>query len=104
MDERIMKVLEAAGARIADLEADLAEYKDANTYVCGQRDAALDEIKGQRDAALDEIKGQKAEIERLNKSVDSEKESANYWYKEYIKLEKSIKALTADRANVEAVD
>ena len=93
MDERIMKVLEAAGARIADLEADLAEYKDANTYVCGQRDAALDEIEGQ-----------KAEIERINKSVDSEKESANYWYKEYIKLEKSIKALTADRANVEAVD
>lgn len=93
MDERIMKVLEAAGARIADLEADLAEYKDANTYVCGQRDAALDEIEGQ-----------KAEIERINKSVDSEKESANYWYKEYIRLEKSIKALTADRANVEAVD
>ena len=28
MDERIMKVLEAAGARIADLEADLAD-KDA---------------------------------------------------------------------------
>ena len=93
MDERIMKVLEAAGARIADLEADLAEYKDANTYVCGQRDAALDEIEGQ-----------KSEIERLNRAVDSEKESANYWYKEYIKLEKSIKALTADRANVEAVD
>ena len=93
MDERIMKVLEAAGARIADLEADLAEYKDANTYVCGQRDAALDEIEGQ-----------KSEIERLNRAVDSEKASANYWYKEYIKLEKSIKALTADRANVEAVD
>ena len=100
MDERIMKVLEAAGARIADLEADLAEYKDANTYVCGQRDAALDEIEGQKA----EIEGQKAEIERLNKSVDSEKESANYWYKEYIKLEKAIKALTSDRANAEAVD
>ena len=93
MDERIMKVLEAAGARIADLEADLAEYKDANTYVCGQRDTALDEIESL-----------KADVEALNKAVDSEKESANYWYKEYIKLEKSIKALTADRANVEAVD
>lgn len=93
MDERIMKVLEAAGARIADLEADLAEYKDANTFVCGQRDAALDEI-----ASL------KSDVDALNKAVDSEKESANYWYKEYIKLEKSIKALTADRANVEAVD
>lgn len=93
MDERIMKVLEAAGARIADLEADLAEYNDANTYVCGQRDAALDEIEGL-----------KAEIERLNKAVDSEKESANYWYKEYNKLEKDIKAHTADRATVEAVD
>lgn len=93
MDERIMKVLEAAGARIADLEADLAEYKDANTYVCGQRDAALDEIEGQ-----------KAEIERLNRAVDSEKASANYWYTEHVRIEKSIKALTADRANVEAVD
>lgn len=93
MDERIMKVLEAAGARIADLEADLAEYKDANTYVCGQRDAALDEIESL-----------KSDVDALNKAVDSEKESANYWYKEYIKLEKSIKALTADRANVEAVD
>ena len=92
MDERIMKVLEAAGARIADLEADLAEYKDANTYVCGQRDAALDEIEGQ-----------KAEIERLNKAVDSEKESANYWYTACSNLEKHIEALTADRANVEAV-
>ena len=93
MDERIMKVLEAAGARIADLEADLAEYKESNTYVCGQRDAALDEIESL-----------KSDAEALNKAVDSEKERANYWYKEYIKLEKSIKALTADRANVEAVD
>ena len=93
MDERIMKVLEAAGARIADLEADLAEYKDANTYVCGQRDAALDKIELI-----------KADIEKRNRASDSEKESANYWYEEYIKLEKRLELLTADQVNVKAVD
>ena len=82
MDERIMKVLEAAGARIADLEADLAEYKDANTYVCGQRDALQEELDGIKE-----------EIERLNRSVKFESEAKMFWFREYEKEKSRADAL-----------
>ena len=100
MDERIMKVLEAAGARIADLEADLAEMKDANFYVCGQRDALENALSEKKD-----------ELKEALSKADSERDSANYWYKEAQRIEsdnkllkREIEARNKEYAAVEAVD
>lgn len=107
MDERIMKVLEAAGARIADLEADLAEMKDANDYVCGQRDAlesTLEQVRAELSKAKEDAENSAKELVEKGRSV-------LYWYTEYSRLEAEnnalvnrIDALNEERATVEAVD
>ena len=79
MDERIMKVLEAAGARIADLEADYAELAEANANLgddCVRATAALEEAN----------------------------KSKMFWYNEFQRLEAEMEELKAERATVEAVD
>ena len=93
MDERIMKVLEAAGARIADLESDLAEMEDANDYVCGQRD----ELEKKLAASEKLLADAEAEV-RLKES------SINFWFTQCNRAEAENKALKAERAGVEAVD
>ena len=79
MDERIMKVLEAAGARIADLEADLAD-----------KDAEL--VKNENSANYWFAEGKRIEAE--NKELRDKVE----------RLEKKIVVLLEERAGVEAVD
>jgi uncharacterized small protein (DUF1192 family) len=79
MDERIMKVLEAAGGRIADLELDVA---------------AMDEVNNNL----------RAEIERLNAVVSDKDKSVMFWFNECEKLKAQVEALKVDRANVEAVE
>ena len=79
MDERIMKVLEAAGARIADLEADLAD-----------KDAEL--VKKENSADYWFTEGNRIEAE--NKALRDKVE----------RLEKKIAVLLEERASVEAVD
>ena len=79
MDERIMKVLEAAGARIADLEADLAD-----------KDAEL--VKKENSADYWFTEGNRIEAE--NKALRDKVE----------RLEIKIVVLLEERAGVEAVD
>lgn len=79
MDERIMKVLEAAGARIAELEA---------------------KLQVQSDEAVDA----KNEVEKLKSTIDEKDRSISYWYTESTRLEGEGKKLKAERATVEAVD
>ena len=79
MDERIMKVLEAAGARIADLEADLAD-----------KDAEL--VKKENSADYWFTEGNRIEAE--NKALRDKVE----------RLEIKIVVLLEERDSVEAVD
>lgn len=93
MDDRIMKVLEAAGGRIAELEAEVAEMNDSNNYVCGQRDKAETENSDLR-----------KEIESLKQQLVDKGASVLFWYKQVRELEEKLAAATAERATVEAVD
>lgn len=93
MDDRIMKVLEAAGGRIAELEAEVAEMNDANNYVCGQRDRTEAENADLR-----------KEIESLKEQLSNKGNSVLFWYKRTLELEEKLAAANGERATVEAVD
>ena len=93
MDERIVKVLEAAGGRIAELEAEVTEMNDANNYVCGQRDRTEAENADLRN-----------EIESLKQQLSDKGASVLFWYKQVRELEGKLAAANGERATVEAVD
>lgn len=93
MDDRIMKVLEAAGGRIAELEAEVAEMNDANNYVCGLRDKAETENSDLRN-----------EIESLKQQLVDKGASVLFWYKQVRELEGKLAVANGERATVEAVD
>lgn len=107
MDEWIMKVLEAAGARIADLEADFEEQVEINEDLA----QTVHELTSKNQTLKDEITAlqyEDAEKEtRLcmkDKEITDKAESITYWYGECKRLEKEIEALKAKHAGVEAVD
>ena len=87
----IMRVIDAAGAKIEELESENAEWRDANDHLYKVRVELEDKIEALTEK-VDTMESAHAEyVERTGKELEEKTDTMLYWFNKHNELEAKLK-------------